>query len=227
MIIAATYGPPGFSILGFIIVGVVAVFIFGSRGLLLWKMRNAKRTEISKVNNGIFRIVGTVRPKQRIVSALEGKECIYSSLTAIEHGSRWIYARGTKAIFSDIQKTDFTLEDGTGSADIRAQDMKKVVCDVSPGAKSKISKNATSKKLLDWLKEREDVSISESILPADEKVNAIVQVRNGDWKLLLISGKDYYKAESEIYREFVGFAFVAFFCISLGIAFLVMTLNTA
>jgi hypothetical protein len=227
MIIAAAYAPPGFYILAFLIIGLGAVFVFGSRALLLWRMRNAKRTDISKAKHGIFRINGTARPKDRIVSALEGRECIYSSLLATEQGSPWIYSRGAKAIFKDIQKTDFALEDGTGNADIRSQDMKKVVCDISSGVKSAISKKATSKKLLDWLKERGEVSISERIIPSDEKVNAIVQLRNGDWKLLLLCGKDYYKAESEVYRELVGFAFVAFFCFSIGIVFAILFITTA
>lgn len=220
MVITTTYAP-GWGILALPIVGIIAIYLTGSRALLLWRMRNAKISSIHGADDGVSRFTGRIEADRTITSCLGGRRCVYSMLRAFH---RDLFLKRT---FGEKTRVEgFRFCDESGSVDISGSQMRKVVGELITGSEKDIDRKGAPEGLVEWIGERKDVRISEHLVPIESRIHIIADVKDGKLKPLLICTGDFYRAESEIMREFIGFAFIAFFSLCIGIAFAVILVNT-
>ncbi len=228
----ALYGRGGVAICAVPIIGILALAIVIFRVLPLLSIKGARGVKVSQAKSGIVRLEGIARARAPLKSPTTGDGVVYYR-TVLWHLFK--YGEGglfNERIFRGRGCAPFVLDDGTGRIEVGGAMPQMITIDKARENKFDFGTPAPK----DWtpdMRKRADqydnaysfsggkgyFYLSEDCIPDGAHVIVVAEVKDGRARPIILTDAPFYRVESDLMTELVGYSLAAFLCIAWTVGF--------
>jgi hypothetical protein len=226
---------PGFGLLVLLIIGVLSLYFLFTKTIPLAIIMNTRLTKVSEAKGGVVRLEGTAKALVPMKSPIVGAETIYFR-SRIFHVDQVFLSKQLTRRFYEQKCSGFVLEDESGRIEVEAVRPMIVVCANESHYEVERDKEPPEGISRDARKMLKDgrfpggnvadsggyFSVHEEYIPTGNTVTAVVEIKNGKVKPLILTDDKYFKVEGRITSGLVMLIVATVVSFALLIAFTLM-----